>query len=465
MKDGIFGTWFRELATLVLTQTVQAFLLAIVMGIVISAMKEATSSESGTNYAAGMLAIIALSQFGKIENLVKKIFGINSQFGGDMASGRGAFSAGTALALRGAKSLTDNGKKIFGGAKRNLEARSELKTLHQQRGAAAMLDAQDESQAQLAAEEDTNQQQRISDGTRNAMSMAQHDAVMAASGIDDGNTGAMLGGAAAGAAIGAEAASGVGTTISGGSLGLDAGQFATLIGAISNNTTAIQANHKTNGLPNGQGNDNPVKKRTDEIDAKIAEAEKRKKDSGREVRSGLAETAGAIQGAAIGATVGLGMGDKVAEYTLTGAGAGDTVGRKAAGAVHATHDVADKIAVTHQTRVETKQQVINSINQTIQNVQKTSITKAQKEAKASGKTLSEQEIKQIGENAAKNTYEKLKNDLSKGRTGSAGKDGKNFDELTKGKNPVNKVKGAVEKGKVKKLMKEGSKGISDISNL
>ena len=36
MKKGVFSSWFREFATIVLTQTVQAFLLAIVMSIIIS---------------------------------------------------------------------------------------------------------------------------------------------------------------------------------------------------------------------------------------------------------------------------------------------------------------------------------------------------------------------------------------------------------------------------------------------
>ena len=67
MNKGIFSSWFREFATLVFTQTVQAFLLAIVMSIIISCIQNANGN--GIN-AAGLLAIIALSSFGKIELLV-----------------------------------------------------------------------------------------------------------------------------------------------------------------------------------------------------------------------------------------------------------------------------------------------------------------------------------------------------------------------------------------------------------
>lgn len=117
MKKGIFGTWFREFATIVFTQTVQAFLLAIVLSVIVSALAGASSSEDSVG-AAGLLAIIALSSFGKIELLVKNIFGVTSSFGdpGSLRAGKG-FTAGTALALRGASNLKDNIAK-FGQSRR-----------------------------------------------------------------------------------------------------------------------------------------------------------------------------------------------------------------------------------------------------------------------------------------------------------------------------------------------------------
>ena len=47
MLNGIFGKWLREFATLVLTQTVQAFLLAIVMTVIISCLGNSGGSAEG----------------------------------------------------------------------------------------------------------------------------------------------------------------------------------------------------------------------------------------------------------------------------------------------------------------------------------------------------------------------------------------------------------------------------------
>lgn len=114
MGNGIFGKWFREFATIVLTQTVQAFLLAIVMTIIISCLAGSGGNEDSVN-AAGLLAIIALASFGKIEMLVKNIFGVTSSFGDPSLQNAKGFTVGTAMAFRGVKNISDNlGKTIQG---------------------------------------------------------------------------------------------------------------------------------------------------------------------------------------------------------------------------------------------------------------------------------------------------------------------------------------------------------------
>ncbi|MGN1012995.1 MAG: hypothetical protein ACI4ON_04095 [Clostridia bacterium] len=126
MKKGIFSSWFREFATLVLTQTVQAFLLAIVMSVIISCLAEA--GKDSVN-AAGLLAIIALSSFNKIELLVKNIFGVTSQYGPSLDNGaRGLM--GTAMAFRGMKNISDNAGKAIKGARLKREGEAGLKALN-----------------------------------------------------------------------------------------------------------------------------------------------------------------------------------------------------------------------------------------------------------------------------------------------------------------------------------------------
>lgn len=300
MKKGIFNDWFRELATLIFTQTIQAFLLAIVMTIVINAM--ATSNTQGTdengqttsqtNYAAGLLAIIALSQFGKIELLVKNIFGVTSQYGDpSMQAGKDSLTAGKVLALGAAKKLSDNVKKVGSGVKNTWQGARDVRRLNKQRALA---------QSDLDALNDPDNPTTGSGDMKT-----------------DFGTKSLPGG------------SGYNKTSSG--LGVSSGEISELISAIKAQTTQLK----------NQNNDNAkekAKKNLDDIDAKIEEARKRKREGLKNIASGVAESAAAIPGAAVGATVGLGMGESVATSAVIGAGAADTI---ASGVVSAGHSLVE----------------------------------------------------------------------------------------------------------------------------
>lgn len=131
MKNGIFGKWFREFATLVLTQTVQAFLLAVVMSIIISCLNNNTSGvpDGDANNAAGLLAIVALASFNKIELLVKNIFGVTSQFGPSLDNGARGL-AGTAMAFRGLKNISDNIGKAREGSRLRKQGEAGLRAMN-----------------------------------------------------------------------------------------------------------------------------------------------------------------------------------------------------------------------------------------------------------------------------------------------------------------------------------------------
>lgn len=128
MGKGIFGKWFREFATLVLTQTVQAFLLAIVMTIIISCLSNSDGSNNANN-AAGLLAIIALASFNKIEMLVKNIFGVTSGFGDPSLQNAKGLTAGSMLAFRGIRNISDNASKFVQGRRLQKEGYAGLKSL------------------------------------------------------------------------------------------------------------------------------------------------------------------------------------------------------------------------------------------------------------------------------------------------------------------------------------------------
>ena len=128
MKKGVFSSWFREFATIVLTQTVQAFLLAIVMSIIISSLSSSGGGQDNMN-ASALLAIIALSSFGKIEMLVKQIFGVTSAYGDPSLKSGAGITAGTMWAWKGGKRLLDNGKKFAEGHAMKVKARKNIEAL------------------------------------------------------------------------------------------------------------------------------------------------------------------------------------------------------------------------------------------------------------------------------------------------------------------------------------------------
>lgn len=333
MKKGIFNDWFRELATLIFTQTIQAFLLAIVMTIVISAMSSSTTTSNGTNntdgssttetnqntnttnYAAGLLAIIALSQFGKIELLVKNIFGVTSKYGGDMDSGRGALTAGKLMAFAGVKSMMDNGKKMIGGGINAYKSSKDIKTLNAKRA--------------IAQDKVNNPEAYLEDNPA-------------------------ITGAVAGTVSGAVVNSGTeGNQASG--IGVSAAQIDQLIGAIQNQTKQLQSNSNNNSKEKAQ-------KELDDIDAKIAEAKAKKREGFKNIASGLVENAAIAPSAAVGATVALGFGDSAIEGALGGIAVGDKIASSAVSSVSSAANYRDMIKKTNEQYKKAAKDFANSKN-------------------------------------------------------------------------------------------------------
>lgn len=85
MQKGVFTTWIKELCALVFVQTIQAFILAIVISIIITFIapnvddqKIAKLSDSDSIAALGVLCIVLLTSLTKMEQITKKIFGLES---------------------------------------------------------------------------------------------------------------------------------------------------------------------------------------------------------------------------------------------------------------------------------------------------------------------------------------------------------------------------------------------------
>lgn len=290
MKKGIFGVWFKELATLIFTQTVQAFLLAIIMAIIVQALQ--SSSGVGSTYGAGLLAIIALSQFNKIEMLIKNIFGVTSQFNVGMDSGRAGLLGSLMLgkmALSGAKKVGDNAGKMIGGTAGAIKSKKHTRALQAERL---------KLEAEGNAEDLTNQADALT-GEIGAMS-------------DEYIHNASIGAARA---QGAQAVGGTGSGV-----GISSSQIQELIGAVKEQTNEI----KKGKLDGGKGD---AKDKLKALDEQINESKEKTRQNRMKALSGLAETVVDLPAGALGVATGLAEGNayKAATYGLTAAGAADSV--------------------------------------------------------------------------------------------------------------------------------------------
>src|SRR5574344_2709653 len=77
MKGGSpLGNWLREFGTLVFTQTLQAFLYAVVLSFILYGMSHLSSNTSESNLSLGMMSVFALLSVFNIEKLLRQIMGI-----------------------------------------------------------------------------------------------------------------------------------------------------------------------------------------------------------------------------------------------------------------------------------------------------------------------------------------------------------------------------------------------------
>lgn len=110
---GALSAWLKEFCALVFVQSIQAFTFAIIMVMVINLVGD----ESANSKAAplGMIAVVAMASISKLEDLVKKMFGIGpSVTDPSLRGGMKSWTTGM-VAFGAAKRVADNGKKFFGG--------------------------------------------------------------------------------------------------------------------------------------------------------------------------------------------------------------------------------------------------------------------------------------------------------------------------------------------------------------
>lgn len=123
MRKGVFEMWVREFCSLVFIQSIQAFIFTIIISMITSLSSGGAGQSK--NLAFGIVAIVGLASISKMEDLVRKIFGIGPNMG-DPSMHSGAKSFMTMMAAGGvAKRVLDNPKKIAAGVKGHFTANKE----------------------------------------------------------------------------------------------------------------------------------------------------------------------------------------------------------------------------------------------------------------------------------------------------------------------------------------------------
>ena len=127
-KGGALSAWLKEFCQLVFIQTLQAFIYAIIIIVIMEIYSTSIEGSSDvTNYVTGLglFSVAALFSVFKIEDLARKIFG----FGSTKADHGSAVKsiAKTAFALQLGKRVLNNGKQMVGGAKNMLGANKDAK--------------------------------------------------------------------------------------------------------------------------------------------------------------------------------------------------------------------------------------------------------------------------------------------------------------------------------------------------
>lgn len=308
MKKDVFNVWFREFASLVFTQTVQAFLLAAVMSVIVSTASSASAQDQNVGISAtGVIAIVALTSISKIERLVKKIFGVESQFGDpSMKNGMGAL-AGSLIAAKMAGKLLNNVPKIGGAIKGRADGKKDMMKAEQRRardlgalakGSPAGTIAQRNMNETLSDQNTVDEQAEADRQSETAQALSQQSGNM--------------------------------------SRAVNRGGY--------NDDYALERLYRIQ----------------DKYDESINAAKKKRRDSFYKGLSGLSESAFAVGGAAVGFSISAATGDNMVQGAATGAGVGDMFGQFAVGAAKTAGD----IRRDYGSNKKATQKAINEINNT-----------------------------------------------------------------------------------------------------
>ena len=288
-KSGALTAWLREFCALVFTQTIQAFIYAIIISLIVASLSAATNEYRQNQFinttSMGLINIFALTSVFKIEDMARRIFGL--QKSGIEPQNPMSSLAKLAFMAHFGRRLLDNGRKMVVGVG------GIGKGIRQRRKTAAW-------------------------------GKEQRDLIHRKYGYTVPGTGTPAPGGGAPAPGGGTPAPGGGTPAPGGGTPAPGGGTP----APGGGTPAPGAGTTTSAM---DAKDQAKMKQ--ELSNLSKEMSKEYSEAGNQIArsvemalSGAAETAGAIMGGAVAAVIGGADGKNVAQATVTGMGVGDRIG-------------------------------------------------------------------------------------------------------------------------------------------
>lgn len=335
----VLSSWIKEFCTLVFIQTIQAFIYAMIISLILEINFGAVDKVEDRNSGMAILAIIALTSVFKVEEMVKKIFGI----GNTRADVRGAMAsiAKTAIAWNFGKRVLDNGAKVAGGIKAKQDAAKGRQKLKARMKRDQILASVGDNATYLPNE---------SDPAHGRYSFIRSVSSSNSDGNSNGNSGG--------------------------------------------------SNKSSSSGPLSVKNIRDYNAMMDKYQDQLDELKKKRQEGTKQILRGLGETAGAVPGAFAGAIIGGADGnlDEALQGFATGAGIGDTIGGSVAESAYKYTTVAASVP----SKVGDAASAVKKIRQAVkeQQIDGTKLEKARKTAvayykEATKNRVSEKELQGI----------------------------------------------------------------------
>lgn len=312
-KGAVLGSWIKEICTLVFIQTIQAFIYAFIISLIVSMAFLEIQDVDDRNSSMGIISVIGLVSVFKIEEMIKKIFGV----GNSKADVKGAMSslAKTAIAWQFGKRVLDNGTKMLGGVKGIRDASKGRQKLKQRmdRDLGTFDEAGDGGTAAIGDGQEPYRE--YYDKAKQAKAAGDMDGYRTNMGIAAGLK--------------------------------KAGATATTSGSSSKSGKNVR---DYNAM-------------LDKYQDQLSELKKKRSDSIKQIWQGVGETAGAIPGLAAGAIIGGADGnlDEALRGAAVGMGVGDTIGGGVVKSAYNARDIGKFMGETLEDPIEATAKITDAL--------------------------------------------------------------------------------------------------------